>query len=531
MAGERVFLYMDDFKELQKNLLELDVRVDHAFGGVHPFAMIGETEDSMQHYAKECSEIQTILSIRKNFDCMLTRDPNRFESNFKVVPFGNEVEYSNSTEWLILSFSPAGLPLFRVGNAIYSQVYPINKFMKELQGKERIPLPFPKYFDWKYYADKFANICLENYDGEHIILIRTIPADWYVSQSEIKMTDVSMRNIRTHIRLLEDVFIERTHCHCIDDFLGHASNGRRIYQMRSYVCVETAKKIVDIIRNGRKAKYDYYGYSQSKNCLPLWRLNRDVIFKKENDNKKDILESGRHFIANDLHEIISDLNELSAFLEMDVWYTLSDYFRDKINGKIDIRILELYTKYFKLNMNDLLAVYMIYNHVEDKSVFHNVIQNICQNSDCYPINAMRSLYEKNVNYLKDYKYIDETLKNELNLTKNYNVYIFRLTETKYVVLNPEAEQAIRIFEKENISSKVNRIIEENLCCYIEDMENLSMDWRFYIQRSQHAKGKEPIKILFEDVRKFVDSLFIFDYEDILESENAFIVLKKILMIL
>ena len=530
MGRERVFLYMDYFPGLQRALMELDVRVDRAFGGVHPFAMIGETEETMQHYAEECNEIQTLVSIRKNFDRMLTRNPIRYESNFKVVPLGKEVEYSNSTEWLILSFSPAGLPLFRVGNSIYSQVYPVNSFMKELQGKERIPFPLPKYFDWRYYAEKFADVCIENYESNRIILIRSIPEDWYISPSEIKMTDTSMRHVRAHIRSVEDVFIEKTKCHCIDDFLGDATNGRKIFQMRSYVYEKTASKIVDIIRNGRSFKCDFYRYRQPFIRLLSSRLNQSIISEIEADmdyyDGKTPSEMERHFFQDDSVGVSSELQKLSSFLQLDCWYTLSDYFRDRIDGKLNVQILELYTKYLKLDINDLLAVYAIYNHVADKSILRKVIRNICQNPDCYPINATKALLEKNMKYLWHYEYIDEEIKDAIHPSNNYNAHIFRLTETKYVLFNPESEEMIKILEKKSNGLNLESIFENNLSCRIDDMENLTTDWHFYIQRAKRGKGNCPVKIVFENTTDFVNSLFFFDFEDLLESENAIIALQK-----
>lgn len=523
----RVFLYSSHPTPYIEPLLQRNIYVERVLDDVHPFATVGETEESMQKYLSSITDVSSIVSIKKNLYNMLTRNQEEYESDYGKIPVGKEVDYYNTTEYIILCFSNFRRPLYRIGDAIYSNVFPKNEFTKDIESREALPILFPKTFNWKYYMELLAETCLKNYGSNHIILIRTNIPEWNWNGQTLCMNEFSSKDMRTTIRSAEDYFVELTHCHCIEEFLGHYS--RSLFgPMPSYVYEMVADEIQEIVRGNKVFFYKSF-HCLSKLIHSLYmRMNSCKLEIMRDDLERYSMDVStsieKLFLNKQTGTLYSDLQKLKIFLRNDSQYSLTDYCRDNKMKAIDIKILELYTEYFKLDMDDLLAIYVMLSRLKEKKVFESVIKNICDNRDCYPFISIKNVVRKNCQYLEKYKYIDKCLRK--SLSKLGKLYIARISENMYIHFSLNLPGFVKLTKWTNKMPCVDFIFKNDMRCRADEIEMLSKNWPFYIARAKCGRGNVPLKLVFNSDEEFLSSLVFLDYEKILESENAIITLNE-----
>ena len=79
-------------------------------------------------------------------------------------------------------------------------------------------------FNWKFYYDKFIDAILSEYDNEHIILMRTNSAQWYMEENVIRQFEEKSKEYRNAIEEIDEYFIQKTHCHIINDLFSQIPN-------------------------------------------------------------------------------------------------------------------------------------------------------------------------------------------------------------------------------------------------------------------------------------------------------------------
>lgn len=532
---KRAFLFSGYSSEFRKAFIARNIIIEDVIEGVHPFAVVGTSDGHMNKYLDGCKDVRIITSVKKNFKNMLSRVDENYESNYVEQPFGKSINYRNETDYLIVDFNSCVNALYKVGTNIYSSIDSAKDFTESISKGERIPIPFPVTFNWEYYAKQFADACTENYDSDHIILIRTNPVGYYCQGHEIHTDVFVTQEMGMQIRAIEDDFISRTHCHCISEFLNHSPIDDRIFVLYPDAYKNVASAVAGIVFGDDDRKVKSYRYSQPLLKVLCDKLTNDKLsmMKKDFDvyDRKVSTEVRKHFLYNRDTDIFATLNILKKFVNEEDRYTLFDYVKEKLAGgveKVDLRIIELYTEYFKLDISDIVAVYMLYTEMQNKELLRKIVQNICKNSDNYPLISMRKFIKRNQEYLKKYAYIDEELLRDLDfeLDEGMMVYPIRISSSGYLILNPSEKGDLIILETwERKRPDVDAIINDMICSP-KEIEEISGDWEFYIKRAKKKKGNEPLLLVFKNNIEFNHSLVFLNYSDVLENENAIIVLEK-----
>lgn len=500
----------------------------------NPLAMAGRKDETVMEKYGSINHLPTLLNIRKNLSDMLSRDTETFCNNYNYVPAAETIRYKNTTEYVIVMNTNARYTIFVKDGIPYSDIYPQNDFTKELKSNKEyrtIRFPFPEDFNWQYYYDKFIDALLNEYDSRHIILIRVNSAQWYMDGSEIMPFASDSSRCRQMVEKMDEYFLERTGCLCVWEQYNHIPHEKRgcafPYAISSpYAYKMYSQKIIDILNNGNFERYAAPKLSGGPFVKLLMSKLAGNVINENNDELKFICENtitGIPHLKEKVKEttgFINDIVLLERFLDPDISYTLSDYVldfceADRYNhiSEIDPSLVNAYVKLFKLDINDIIAVYKFSTVLPHCKEINEIISNILNNSDCIPLRSAFKLKEKNLEYLKNYSYKSF----EINNGKNSDKVYIRVENNMFFIINGGNMPV----EKVDLSQSLNymSVIDRGYVCTIGEADALCSSLSFYLERAKGGKGSSPVTIKYETLDEFYDSLYYTDYSEILENEK------------
>lgn len=537
----RVQVIGNYLEALERPLRSSGIQFENVLPGCSPLAMEGDIIEDNLKYCKDINHQPTLLNLRKNLSQMLSREPENFCQNYNIQPGGKEVRYNNTSDYLIFMNTSVGYTLFEKGGVVYSDTYPQNQFLTDIKNDKSyrsLHFPFHKSFNWKYYFDKFLDAVLHEYDSEHIILIRTNAAQWHMNGNEIKYFDRRSSHCRDMTKRMDEYFIERTGCLCIDEQYAHIP-GQNIksafpFAMSTeFTYKQYERAIVDIIKNQNISSHKLSIVNGTSLERELFKKISSDIVKCNLDHfilireKWLSLEDICHNFSESSNSFFDNIARLRKFLDPENGYTLSDYaielLTDKniLNNKIDYELIKLYTKYMKLDINDIIAVYMLYSCCDKAGEFKEIISNIIENSDCLPIICANRFKQSNISFLTDYPYIQPELKQAVD---NKKIFI-RLENNSYIILDKSEKTMSKIDIEIKDSVDYKAVINNGYVCPLECADALCSNLAFYIERARIGNGNTPIRLEFDSAEGFCETLNYIDYTDILENERFMFCLK------
>lgn len=533
----RVQIIGNYLEPLVNCLKDRNVITDSIISSCNPLAMVGKTDPSLNKYT-ENADVLALLTIKKNLNQMLSRDPANFTQNYSKQPIGAEIRYFNRSEYIIVSNTSLAYKLYNKSGKLYSELWPKNSLIeaieKDPEYKNEI-FPFSEDFNWKYYYDMFIDTILDVYDSEHIILINTNSSDWYMNKDELTLFENRSAEFRRRIEEADEYFTSRTGCFSIKSMYSfmpkQRNKGAFIYStMSANAYSQLADDIIDII-SGKQNHHKPEATSNNTFFNAIFRkLNSSAIsnnkavlsaISSEIYSKEKLIASER---VND--RFIQDVSKLFYFLDKKETRNLSDYYRDIVDGKIneiDINLIFLYTKLFKITLNDIAAVFSLYNICDDKQAFSKIVDNIINNNECYPMFLSREVLRKNKEYISAYPYIQPELMSFLNENK----YYIRLENDCYIVLHPDDPNELmkKIYLDMNRQCNFNDIINNGYLCSIYDANRLCENLSFYIEKAKRSDGNKPIVIEFDSLSDFNMMICVVDFVELLKTESFILRVK------
>ena len=515
-----------------KILDEMGIFTENMISGCSPLAMTGTFDKAYRKYS-DMPELKPheLLNIRKNLDKVLSHDQKNFTDNYNIQPFGKESRLQNTSEYLVYMNSCITYPVLEKTDMVYSEYTTaeiINAIKNSEGGFTRRKFPFSGSFNWKYYYDRFIDVVLNEYDPNHIIFIRSNCSRFYMDEHNIKAFDNLPERFVGMLEEMDNYFIEKTHCLVVDEHFNNIPP-RCVACLFPYIQMESrsataiADAIYEIIVNKSVDKYKshFYGYTSDFSKALHSRLSKDVVSQNEehlkyiDDNMLTIDKLSK--IQSGTCEFFDNIIKLKQFLDIENRYRLAEYAVDVQNKKIaaDIELIELYTRYFKLDLNDIVAVYLLCNECENAVEYQKIISNILNNSDCISVNSARKFKEKNIAFLKEYPYISIKEFTE----DDGDVYV-PLENNCYIVLNSNSETPIRKFEF-NVCEEFdyNKVISDGYICSIESADALTYSFDYYIEKARKGDADKPTFLVFKSEHEFFDSLNYVDYPSLLENER------------
>lgn len=523
--------YLEDIDKLLKNN---GIICESFISTCNPLAMTGRKDELITEKYESINHLPTLLNIRKNLSAMLSKDVDTFCNNYNYVPAMETMRYKNTTEYVIVMNTNARYTIFVKDGILYSDVYPQNDFTKELKSNKEyrtLRFPFPEDFNWQYYYDKFIDTLLNEYDSRHIILIRVNSAQWYMDGSEIMPFASDSSKCRHMVEKMDEYFLERTGCLFVQEQYSHIPHEKRgcafPYAISSpYSYKMYAQKIIEILNSGNAEGYAPPKLSGGPFVKLLMSKLADSAINEHIDELKFICESAitgteqlKEKVKN-LTGFYKDIVLLERFLNPDIGYTLSDYVldfseEDRENHITDINpsLAVAYTRLFKLDINDIIAVYKLSIALPQCKEINEIVNNILNNSDCIPLRSAFELKEKNLECLKNYSY------------KNFEIDAGKITDKVYIRVENNVFFIINgsnlSIEKVDITQSFDymSVIDRGYICTIREADTLCSSLPFYLERAKRGKGSSPVAVKYETLDEFYDSLYYVDYSDILENEK------------
>lgn len=516
---------------------EDNIVCDCIISSCSPLAMTGDFDTAYSRYSDDIHmPMPALLNLRKNLSAMLSRDKDKFDQNYNLQPAGKMVRYENITDYIVVMNTSAGYSIFLKNDAVYSDTYPQNPFIEEIKADKSFvkqSFPFSESFNWRFYYEKFIDTVLNEYDKDHIILIRTNSSSWYMNEQDICAFEDKAAMFRSRVQEMDEYFIEKTSCLVIDEQYNFIPAKKEFcaftFSSRSAGFYKQVKNDIAELMRGKADLYrqSFPQYTNTLEKTLYLRLSADVI----NRNSKNMeLIRAEHLSLRDIEKrqldkdnaFFADIMKLHRFLGRENTFSLSDYAisllsdETSVTQKIDFELLDLYTKYFKLNINDIIAVYMLYSKCGNKENFRNAVLNIINNSDCIPVNSARRFRRKNISFLQNYPYIQPELLNVPEVEK----LLVRVENDSYIKIDLSSGDFMEKLDlKIDKTGNYMQIIDNGYVCPIESADTLCQSYAFYIERAKRGEASRPVKILFYGIDDFSDSLWFFDYKDILTSEN------------
>jgi len=525
---------------LVKILNRKKIGVDSIISGCNPLAMAGNMDPAYAGYCEEIHmKVPSLLNIRKNLGQMLSHEAEGFCQNVNLQPFGREVRYRNISDYIIVFNAGCAYSLYEKNGTVYSDLWPQDEFVKAIKKDgtyvKRV-FPFSGDFNWRYYYEKFVNVVLKEFDSRHIILVRTNVAQWYMEGCEVNAFDEGASRMHRLMMEMDEYFIEKTDCYVIDRHFSQFPPQKMKcafpnIQMSQHSYEGLADDIWSIIQGKVGSGIGKYipSHLSGRNELAVElqrKLSAQICAEKAGYLQE--IEQGRmSFSSTGIHDfnkntLFQTIWKLKRFLEPGSSFTLSDYVLDLLKGneypdsRIDFPLVKLYTKYFKLDLNDIIAVYMLARECEDRSVFRDIVENIICNSGSLPVTAAREAKENNIRFLEQYPYLPEKYKGK---DGGGGIYI-RLENNSYLLLDAESEEPI-VQVTFDIKESVDylEIIKNGCICRIGCADALTYCFEYYAEKAREGYGEKPTYLVFDSAEEFFESLYYINYADLLRSER------------
>lgn len=388
--------------DLDKYLSHYDIKVENSIVGCNPLAMVGKTDpnyDKHKDFNKTdnmLAQNYLLLNIRKNLNKFLSHNPEDFCDNVAITPIATEVRYFNSSDYIVVMNSSMLLNIFYKSGVVYSDMsFDKNKFTEELKNDKSFNLlkfPYSENFWWKFYYDKFIEAILNEYDNKKIILVASNVSQWYMDGDEIGNFDLASCETRRLLHEVDMYFAEKTNCEVIYEHFNHipplfnANTLMKNMLMSQRTIKLISKEINEVICHGDCTKNDRlqkHFDSDIANVL-IDKLSSGVLSDHQADldiieNKRLTVDKIKKLKLQENNEFFGNLVKLEKFISKNKAYTLSSYVVELNNSakKPDIELVELYTKYFKLDINDIIAVYKLFVLFGETFDYKETVKNTC----------------------------------------------------------------------------------------------------------------------------------------------------------
>ena len=520
--------------------------LQNTLSGISPFTLCGPSDKKLieewepkirdlNQWDEEPSAIlykkqsKNLFDLKKNFDKFLSRNQSEYCDNMVFSQVGKEVVNQNEADYLIVENSTFVYELIELNNIFYTNTYPSTPFTESIRNRseaERIQPALKEDFNWRFYFDKYINAILNNYDNSNVILIKTPYSEFYNDKENLCFFE-SNKKKASFIMELDEYFARKTGCIVIDTYEGKIPNEKKNMGWPFGVALDSVSgeivaKIVNITKGASTNKV-YCGTVfnspiansiksriKEDKCVELVdhaEQNRIVSWNK-------MFESEYAFSLKPYENLLKNNETLSDYIKS---FLISDLDAEMVRNKVDLQLVENYTDEFKCSLNDILAVYKLYELWENKSEFKNIAVNICNQTQNAAIKACDELTQNNIEVLKNYKYIDHEILDNIQITQKKYLHI---CNKGYLIIDASSDEPFKL-DYEVIKDNANfmGIIESDCTCTIQYADALTYSYDYYVEKTRKGLGRTPTYLKFDTVEEFADSILYENYSELLKNER------------
>lgn len=530
-----------------------EIYVQNCISGISPITLTGKNDqklieewepkikdlkfwnDKLSNNLLNC-QVATLLSLKKNFSNLLSRDKNTYCDNTIYYQFGREVVYQNEADYILLDNSAVVYSLIEYHGCFYTDNWPTSPFTEFLR-KQSDAIKFNpaarEDFNWKHYFDKLINSLLEEYSKSKIILIRTPYSKFYYSDNSLHWFSNLNPKTGKLINEIDDYFIENTDCHVIDLLCDKIPNqnlvcgwpyGASLSGWQDYA-VKEVKKIINgnlEIQNNSIAYFTPLASHLSKKLREDKKQQISAVIDLIEKNRIPSIEQLSKF-EYEYHIFAEKINDLMNIK------SLSDYIRNilsedltRFEKSLNFDLIKKYVEYFTCDINDILSIYYAYTLSKDPK-FKEIAAIISTQTDSLPIKHCNALLRENLQTLSCYEYINHQHLENITIDKKY---IF-LCDDITLIIDKNSQSPFSLVK--NLTCKTlehNLIIDNGYKCNIEVADALTFSYDYYVEKAKRGDGAIPTYLMFEQKENFLDSLCYIDYTELLKNEKFVFVIEN-----
>ena len=532
---------------LEYRLPKYEYIVQNILSGLSPLTLCGPSDKKLieewelkirdlNQWNEKASEVlykkqtQNLFDLKKNFEKFLSRDQNEYCDNVVFSSLGKEVIYRNEADYLIVDHSAFIYGLIKLNNVLYTNCYPSTPFLEHIKSQSGAEIIFPvskEDFNWRFYFDKYINTILNNYDNSKVILIKTPYSEFFSDKGSLYFSESNNKANANFIMELDEYFARKTGCLVIDTFEGKIPSEKR--NMTWPFCAalepfsdEITAKIVGATRDTSINK-TYFSIDYNS---PIANAIKSKIKTDKCAELINYAEQNRIVTWNKMlqSECGNSLKPFENLLKKDE--TLFDYIKsflasgsdaESLKNNVNLKLVEDYTAVFNCSLNDILAVYKLYELWESKSDFKNIALNICNQTQNAAIKACDELTQSNIKFLKNYEYIDHDILDKIQITQKKYLHI---CHKGYLVIDPLSDAPFTLdygIKKDDID--ITSIIKNDCVCTIQFADALTFSYDYYVEKNRKGMGQIPTHLKFDTVEEFRDSILYENYKELLENER------------
>lgn len=297
MVKAKIMMIGSNLKGVETKLKYSGIECTEFINLCNPLSMAGAFDESLLDMSSQTNNMHTHLDIKKNLAQMLSKDPNNFVQNYNYMPYAKNVEYCNTSDYIIVNNIGLAYEIYTNGEYIYT-VHEKNDFtdyIKTNNSYKKVYFPFDNSFDWKSLYDKFIDAILSAYDSKHIILLKTHCSSYYLNGTDINEFSRIYTECREILNEADDYFALRTSCITVDEAYNHIpvqNDFRSLLPSAEYsdVCVDKIFRIIErIVLNGIIPPYSgnasgvdeiisvYNKYIKSKDIREVTKEITDIL--------------------------------------------------------------------------------------------------------------------------------------------------------------------------------------------------------------------------------------------------------------
>lgn len=280
-------------------------------------------------------------------------------------------------------------------------------------------------------------------------------------------------------------------------------------------------------------EYDRNHIILIKTAPSIWYFEEGV-FKRFNDSiqklRDFIIEADNYFIektncvvVNTFERYVPDGLLKESFLPCAFFpdFAYDELSEDIISVIRDNNSIEKPTTSNHIDMDGIIDVFMLARQSAPQYDFHKIALNLLHNEFCSAVVQSLRRYNNNKDFLSRYPYFRG------NIPEINGAYI-RINNEYILGILPEKDNPLQLIQfsiKDTVDEE--KVIANGYCCPVKEAEALCKSMKFYVQRAKRGGGNRPVKLKYESEDDFIQSLFVLNYEYLLNNEPFFIGIENI----
>jgi len=446
--------------------------------GISPFSICGKPDGELLKYAScERTNMRVKTDIMKNFE---------------------ELIQKAYADYFVLDNTCALIGLWKINGQLYSLMGSektdfIDDFFNnnpEIKNNYIKPVIIGFSEELRKQYDLFIEAIMRYYDSSHILLVTSHWSSFYSDGKNIRFGGIS-NNYHSFLKEIDEYFALKTNC----------------------VVINVTEEFFPINNVLHDIKYDEkLKIALEEEIISVCETDPEFRNHKLNNIRKSKYSLLSKIKFTELHKHCRNNN-----------CTIADYIAELKNAKPDFLLILKYFRHIDYSFDDIVALFWLHGKVQDKNPFKKIALEILKDEDGVAYLYTKKLFGKNKKLLSEYKYCMIEKVSEIPFGGQI---VISFSERLYLKITSSGDlKKINFSPCKSWDWDYKKFIENGSVCDIEEIEDVLSSCALYFERAR-KNDFSPLKLRFNSINDFIDTLYYIDYAEILSNENYCIVLPE-----